>query len=170
MPIEYILITVGLVLLCFMSFPFFNRLYKRDQEKHSERVIPIRKTSLLSTYLDGIDAFRRNIRVKLELLPYELSIKEHPGINRVEADKSASLPYSRIIGVDFVQAKRYGDVGIFRNILLENEPILIIKYLTSEGETKELLFKKILSAKECNLFMNSLKVRIPIQHPKHTEL
>jgi len=170
MPIEYILITIGLVLLCFMSFPFFNRLYKRDQEKHSERVVPIRKTSLLATYLDGIDAFRRNIRVKLELLPHEISIKEHPGINRVEADKSASLPYSRINSVDFVQVKRYGDVGIFRNILLENEPILIIKYLTPESEPKELLFKKILSTREMILFMENFKARIPIQHPQHTEL
>jgi len=169
MPDKEVLLYVGLLLLCLVSLPFSFRWYIRSKKKNKMQQWA-RKAYLLTTYLDGIDAFRHNIMAMLELLPDELSIKEHPGITPKETDKSASLPYSRIIGVDFVQAERYGDVGIFRNIRLENATLLVIMYHTPEGELKELLFRKDLSNNDYNLFMDSLKARIPIQHPKHTEL
>gem|GEM_PF-2581771 len=175
MPDREIVICIILLVLGLTLLPLSIRWYIRSKKKlQTDRLAQMldgsRKAYLLTLYLDGIDAFKRNIMVMLELLPNELIIKEHPGIIQKESDKSASLPYSRIVGVDFVQAERYGDVGIFRNIRLDNATLLVIKYHTPEGELKELFFRKTLPNNDYNLFIDSLKARIPIQHPKHTEL
>ena len=127
---------------------------------------------LLAIYLDGIDTFIRGTKATLEFLPKELGIAEYSPTSLAQTGKKATLSYSRIIGVEMVRAGRYGDVGIFRNIRLETNNCLVIKYYNAEGAIKELGFQTDISIAigEYHSFINSLRIRIPSPSPKQTEL
>ena|GEM_PF-5060930 len=179
--VVFLIICSTLFGLIFSSFLISTYMTKKTGLSAQERVLADhrkklyemregKKTAhLIAEYMDGLPAFKNNISVELKLLPDELWMQEYHSSVRLDIPKTASLPYLRILEVTCAGGERHESMGSRRCTIQDVQQKLTIRYSSVEGEEKLLLFRLSFLSNH-DLFVESLKERIPMQYPTHTQL
>ncbi len=159
--LEPVLFYGNIVIIGLTLFPFAilnaKRQIQQMRENKLKAFIDNKKTLnfILPSGIEGVDDFKHNVNVQVELLANEIKFHELGFGKHSDNHKSVSLLYSQIIDADIAVVRERG--------YKYSEQLITyctITYLNKYGDKKEIRFKSYPFFGNFNLFMDALKSQI----------
>lgn len=157
---------VGLSLLLFLFFSIVGWLIvKMYRAVQRSRVMKgLKNATIFSQYCGGMETFKPGARIKLELLPTELSMIQ-------DDNTSAILSYSKINSVGKVYIRHLENNFDQSGVRLKTTYYIGIRYSSNDDTEKEILFlyNTYLSG-DVKFFIKMLQKNVSPKSPTRIEL